>query len=259
MESFTGIFDNIRAFVLILLRISGFVFVSPVFGRRGIPPVLKICFCMLMAYIVFSGYGPSISADSLDVLQLTILCVREVLIGIVFGFTTVIFFSVFYMAGQVLDIQMGFQLGSVYDPQLGERVPLTGNLIYTFAFITFIITGGHLKLIYMLYQMYETVPVMGGSITALLTNVVIGGFNNALLFAINMALPMVIMMMVCEFALGLMVRFVPQMNVFIVGIPIKILVGYMVMMFMIAPLSGLFELLFDSMFEFSQSVVNAIA
>jgi flagellar biosynthetic protein FliR len=259
MTDVASLFARIEWFVIILLRVSGFVFVSPFFGRRGVPSVAKIGLSAALALLIGSVRGADMPAVSGDPWVFAMVCVRETAMGIALGFVSSIFFSVFYTAGQIMDLQMGLSLGSMYDPEMETKTPLSGNLFYAIAFLTFVRMNGHLTLIYILFGMYDTVPPLGGSFTADIANLLVGGFTCAFLFAVKMALPMMVIMLMCEFVLGVMVKFVPQMNIFVIGLPVKILVGMAVMLLVTTSMSGLFDRMFERMYEFSCAVAQGFA
>lgn len=258
MTDVSVLFSHIQWYIIILLRVSGFVFVSPVFGRKGIPAPAKIALSMLLAYLVYSSRTEAMTADLFDPWIFTAHCLREMVLGMLLGFVTSLFFSVFYTAGQIIDMQMGNQMGSMYDPQMETKTPLSGNLLYAMAFLTFIRMDGHLILIHILFEQFDAVPVMGGSIGPGIANLLLSGFYCAFLFAVKMALPIMIMMLFCEFVLGVMIKFVPQMNIFVLGMPVKILVGLAVLFFMMEPLSGIFDGLFEQLFEFSRNISQSL-
>lgn len=259
MTDAASLFSRIGWFVIILLRVSGFVFVSPFFGRKGVPAVAKIGLSAALAFMIGSVRGGDALAVAGDPWAYAMVCARETVMGMALGFVSSVFFSVFHTAGQIIDLQMGLSLGSMYDPEMETRTPLSGNLLYAIAFLTFVRMNGHLTLIYILFGMYDTVPVLGGSFTADVASLLVGGFACAFLFAVKMALPMMVIMLMCEFVLGVMIKFVPQMNVFVIGLPVKILVGLAVMLLVTTSLSGLFDGIFERMYEFSSSVALGFA
>ncbi|MGI5877267.1 MAG: flagellar biosynthetic protein FliR [Christensenellales bacterium] len=252
------LFYRIEWFILILLRVSGFVFVSPVFGRRGVPAPAKIVLSVLLAYFVYAVRGEAGGLPH-DPWMFAALCARETVMGIALGFVTTIFFSAFTTAGQIIDTGMGLGMGGIYDPQMESSTPLTGNLITAAAFLSFLCANGHLTLIRILYELFGAAPVLGGTLGQAACSVLMGGFACAFLFAVKLALPMMTMMLFCEFIMGVMVKFVPQLNVFVIGMPLKILVGMMVMLLMAAPLGRLFDGLFEELFSYSRSIVQSMA
>jgi flagellar biosynthetic protein FliR len=237
---------------------SAYVFISPIFGRQGIPAITKVGISMLLSVFVLQGFNQTISIDDLSLVAFVVVVAKEAIIGLLLGYTTTVFFSVFYIAGQIIDMQMGFQMGGMFDAQLNSQVPISGNLLYAFAILTFLQLNGHLKLLYILYHCYEAIPIMGGNIVASLTNVVITGFFVAFTLAVRLVLPVILIMLIIQGVLGVMVKFIPQLNIFIIGIPIKIFIGFFVLFYMVSPMVNMFETIFDEMMLYTQSVVQQI-
>lgn len=242
-------FPNIEQYILILLRISGYVFVSPVFGRKGTPAAVKILLSLLLSYMVFTTLDQDFAIENLKIAEYTLLCIKETILGIVLGFSTVIFFSVFYTAGQMIDSQMGFQMGGLYDPQADSKVPISGNLFYVFAFLIFIQLKGHLVLIRILHNMFITVPLVGGKIHETIVNILLNGFYTSFAFAVKLILPVILIMLIVQFVLGVVVKFIPQINIFIIGIPLKIAIGLLVLFLLVTPMADIIRQLFGEMFD----------
>lgn len=249
-------FPNIEQYILILLRITGYVMISPVFGRRNIPAPVKILLSFLLSYIVFSSFEWNLAVSDLSMGEYALLSIKETMLGVVLGFSTAIFFSVFYTAGKIIDTQMGFQLGGLYDPQMNSKVPISGNLLYVFAFLVFIQMDGHLILIKILHNMFITVPIIGGTLDETIVNILLSGFYTSFAFAVKLVLPVILIMLIVQFVLGVIVKFIPQINVFIIGIPLKIAIGLIVLFLIVTPMSDVLGELFNDMFDIGK-VLNA--
>jgi len=259
MQEALSLVPNIEQFILILLRITGYVFISPVFGRKSIPATYKIILSLLLSFIVFTSFDWDIIDREITMIEFVLICIKETGLGMILGFSTAIFFSIFYTAGKIIDTQMGFQMGGLYDPQMNSKVPISGNLLYVFAFLIFIQLDGHLKLIKILHDMFITVPVMGGRLDAAIVNILLNGFYSSFVFAVKLVLPVVLIMLITQFILGVIVKFVPQINVFIIGIPLKIAIGLIVLFFIITPMSEVLDILFERMYDLGMTLNAGMA
>jgi flagellar biosynthetic protein FliR len=242
--------NQIDFFILILLRISGFIFTSPVFGRREIPNILKIGFCLYLSYmLLLSGLIPQMEmAAGLGPYLLT--GVLEVSKGMLLGWVSMLFFSLFMTAGQLIDIQVGFQMAGILDPQFGTKTPLTGNLLNILVFVVFFQVNAHLDMLTILIGFFRATPI--GSliniqqIYALVSNAFIFTF----FLGVKIALPIILIILFVEVVLGVIVKFMPQMNVFVIGIPFKILVGLVSLRYLIGPLGHYLDFIFQSMHDY---------
>lgn len=254
MAGLSELYSNIDVFLLILVRMSAFVFVSPVFGRKGIPNTTKIGFSFFLSYIVFFDFDVMVSLEGVGSTEFMMLIFREAMIGISIGFVSIVFFAIFYTAGQIADFQMGFNIGGMYDQQMQTKVPIVGNLFYVMAFLTFLNLNGMEMMTKLVTNLYYNVPIIGNGMDNTIYKVILTGFYTSFMYAVKIVLPMVMLMVITQFLLGVVIKFVPQMNVFIIGIPIKIVLSLMLLIFMITPLYNLFGNLFNDMFDFSNLV-----
>lgn len=238
---------NVDYFILMFLRISGLLISSPIFGRRNIPNMLKIALCLLITYITFAA-NPGGSVLYGNAAGFILLCIMELLFGMVLGFVTTLFFSLVQTAGQVMDMQMGFGMVNVFDVQSNISVPVTGNLLNAVMLITFFGVNGHLRLIHIITSTFGHIPVGGVSLNPVIGLVALEVFALAFLLAVNVAMPLIASGLLGEVAMGVLVRAIPQMNVFVVGIPIKIAIGFL-MLLLILPVFVFFtDTLFNQMF-----------
>jgi len=217
-------------FILIFLRVSALIISSPIFGRKNLPNLLKIVFCILITYIIFSSYPQAMHIEYRSIAEFIFLCIKELLFGMVLGYVTTLFFSIVQTSGQVMDMQMGFGMVNVFDVQSNISIPITGNLLYTVLLITFFGVNGHLQLIYIVNSTFAHIPVGAVTLNFGIGLVALDVFVLAFMLAINVALPLIASGLLGEVLLGFVVRAIPQLNVFVVGIPLKIILGFLMLL-----------------------------
>lgn len=238
-------------FLLIFCRITAFFVVAPVFSSRGVPNTFKIGLSFFISFIVFLTYGmkQSIIPDALYVL----VVLREILIGVLIGYVVYLFFSVVQTAGAVMDLQVGFAMANIVDPHTGTSAPLLGNFKYMLLIVIFLMMNGHHYLLTGLMDSYEWMPlsnewfsrIMSGSITDFLTRVV----GNTFLLAIQIAAPLIVAMFLTDAGLGFLTKTAPQYNVFVIGIPLKLIIGMILLILLMPGLASIFDRLFSIMFQ----------
>lgn len=254
MMDLLNIYNHLDIFVLILLRISGFVFVSPLIGRKEVPSITKIGISIYLTYILIIADKPNMQFLPEGIGQYIVICVLETLKGMLLGFLSTIFFSIFATAGQLMDTQIGFHMGGLLDPEYGTKIPLTGNLLNIIAFVIFLKLDGHLQLIYILSESYAANPIGTILVKINIASIFTNAFSLAYLFAVKIALPVILVILFSEVVLGIMIKFIPQMNIFVVGIPIKILAGVFTLFFIITPFVNILNDIFESMFKFTSQL-----
>ncbi len=234
-------------FFLAFMRMSGLLFTT-VFSRRNIPNQVKVALCLALTVALFPLYpkiGPLVYSS---VISYMFLIVLELLFGLVVGYVMNAFLMLVFVSGTLIDMQMGFGMVNVFDVQANVSVPIMGNLLNLVLLMVFFATNGHLKLIEIIHLTFFRAPIGHISIDAGIVQVALDVFVRTFTLAIMVAMPVVAAGMVLEVALGIIVRTVPQMNVFVVGFPIKIFVGFMVMIVCIPIFVELSLPVFDEMF-----------
>ena len=150
---------NLDAFILIFLRVTALIVSSPVFGRRNLPNIIKICFCIVLTYVIFTAYTNVPQVRYNGILEYALLCIKELLFGLVLGYVTTLFFSIAQTAGYAIDMQMGFGMVNVFDVQSNISVPMTGNFLNIILLVTFFGVNGHLQLIRILQATFRQIPI----------------------------------------------------------------------------------------------------
>jgi flagellar biosynthetic protein FliR len=250
---------RIEYFLLLFLRITALIVSSPVFGRKTLPNAVKIALCLMIAFVVFSA-APAAQAPAYgNLAEYVFLCIKEILFGLILGYVTTLFFSIVQTAGATIDMQIGFGMASIYDAQSNVSVPVTGNLLNIVLVVCFFAVNGHLKLIRIVMQTFDVMPVGQVHLNLSLAQIAMEVFTLSFVLALNVAMPMIVAGLLAELVLGVIVRMVPQMNMFVVSIPLKILLGFLVMIITIPVYVSFTNVLFDRMFGAIEKMFEAMA
>jgi flagellar biosynthetic protein FliR len=243
-------------FLLVFVRMTGIFVMTPIFSRNSIPNAFKIGFAFFISLIVMTTISPN--QFSLNTDNTVILIVRELLVGLIVGFISYLFFTTLYIAGQIIDMQIGFGMVNVLDPQHRVQVPVVGNFFYIIAIFILLIINGHHTLIEAVIASYKILPIgqyviVDGvylNIIKIITEIFIIGFK--------ISGPILATIFITNVMLGILARTVPQMNVFIVGMPLKIIVGFIIMIFTmplyILALQHIFNNMFEEIFNFFKAL-----
>ncbi len=183
---------------------------------------------MVALLLVMSVDFPIVSIDA----TYAILLIKEALVGLLTGLVAMMLLYAVQIAGGLIDFHMGFMLANVVDPQTGAQSPLTGSYLYVFALLYLLIIDGHHLLLDGAVYSFEFVPIdqlflplAQGSVVEQVAMLM--GFLFA--FGVSMAFPVVGSLFLVDIALGIVSRTVPQMNVFVVGMPIKLMAGLIIL------------------------------
>lgn len=243
----TVLIENYPAFLLIFMRVTAFLVTLPLFSYRNIPNTHKIGFSFILAWIMFIGLDPPVIEIDHTFIMLVL---KEALFGLLIGFTAYSILAAVQIAGSFIDIQMGFAIANVIDPQTGAQSPLIGQFLYTFALLLMLSVNGHYLLLDGIFYSYQFVPIdqlflpFGKERIA---EFVIEAFNSMFIIAFQMAVPIVGSLFLVDLALGIVARTVPQLNIFVVGLPLKIVVSFIMLIVSMGILFVLVQELFDTM------------
>ncbi|MGP7817490.1 flagellar biosynthetic protein FliR [Niallia sp. 01092] len=246
------------AYLLIFVRVTSFFLMLPLFSYRTIPSSHKIGLGFFLSIIMFINMDPpSISIDGIYYL----LIIKEALIGLLIGFLAYMLFSAVQTAGGLIDFQMGFAIANVIDPQTGAQSPLTGQYLYTIALFFLLSVNGHHLLLDGVFYSYQFIPLNQVWIAFGDENLIafiIKSFALMFTIAFQMSIPVVASIFLVDIGLGIVARTVPQLNIFVVGVPVKIIAGLIIMMIVMGVLMASVSKLFSTMLTVMREMMNII-
>lgn len=242
MLSFTDAQLNawLTAFIWPLVRILGLIMAAPVFGHRSVPTRVKIGLGLFIALIVGPALPPmpDVALGSWKGLH---ILVQQLLIGLAIGFTVRVIFAAVEMAGEIVGLQMGLGFASFYDPQSAGQTLVLARFFNLLAVLVFLATNAHLQLLGVLTESFQTLPIAAQPLAA-------AGFRNvatfgSIVFALGLqiALPVIAILLMTNLALGILTRSAPQLNIFAIGFPITLGVGLIVLDFSMPYFAPQFE------------------
>jgi len=220
------------AFLLAFLRLSGFFAVFPLFSRPYCPVTVQVFLALLTSALLapgLAGEAVHLLDGGLQMLQMGLLAAREMILGGALGFSAYVIIIVGQMAGQFLDYQMGFFTASEIDPQFGTSIPMMGNYLYLMTLVLFVGINGHHQLLRILRESFNRVPLGSPFAPEALTHMfdLIGWMFAA---AVQLSLPVLGCLFATAVAMGVLARTMPQLNIFVLGIPLRILMGFVILL-----------------------------
>jgi len=212
---------TLAALLLATVRASGFVVLAPPFNSAGIPAAVKGALALALALVVF----PHITADlpAITAGFLVVATITEALIGAALGFIVQVLFTAVQMAGDIIDVTGGFSLQPAYDPLSLSTHGVIGKLHYLLATTLLFTSGGDLLLVRGFVTSYQGLPVGGSLPMDQLGPTIIKVFAMMFLAAVQIAGPMVAVLLLADVALGLLSKAAPALNIFAFGFPVKIM------------------------------------
>ncbi len=212
-------------FMLILIRMLGFFGVAPLFSSQGFPNQGKVLLAAFLAFIILFIRGSEIPVIELDFWMLVGFAIGEAVVGMLFGFIVGLIFAAMQLAGYIMGYQMGFAVANVLDPVSGGQSSVLGQFLFLFGLLTFLNIDGHHMVLSGMVDSFDIMPVGAFSLNFALVDMMAGLFQTYFSVAIKIALPILGIIIMIDVSLGIVARTVPQMNVFLIGMPLKTLVG----------------------------------
>ncbi|WP_046175042.1 flagellar biosynthetic protein FliR [Domibacillus indicus] len=243
----TELIPDVSVFLLILVRVSAFFVTMPLFSYRTIPAQHRIAFSIVLAWTMYY----SIDAAPFEINgEYVLLVLKEAVTGLLIGLAAFIVLSAVQIAGGFIDFQMGFAIANVIDPQTGVQSPLMGQYLYMFSLLMLLALNGHHLILDGIFYSYEFIPIdqlylsFGSGEAAYY---MARTLSSVFLIAFQMAMPVVAVLFLTDVMLGVVARTVPQLNIFVVGFPLKIGVAFIVVFIVIGVIFTLVRDLFGMM------------
>jgi flagellar biosynthetic protein FliR len=226
MDVFRFLENNLVLALFVFARLSGVFVSAPVFSSRNIPTRVKILltFSLTLVLLPLLMQNNTVTPPS-SLFYYVIHIFLEFLVGASVGLIMSLFFAVIQVAGQMLDTQVGFGIVNVVDPQSGLQMPLLGNFIQIIFTLVFFTADLHHVFLTALFDSFTLLPINHAAPNTSLTIFIIDLFAGMFLTAFRLAMPMIMAALLVDVSMGMLARTMPQMNVFVVGIPLKIAVG----------------------------------
>ncbi|MBP5415642.1 MAG: flagellar biosynthetic protein FliR [Lachnospiraceae bacterium] len=226
MINYTINVSDLEYFLLVLTRISMFISVAPLYGQRGIPNRVKIGFSFFVAVLIYGTIPDKTPLDYNTVWGYAAIVLREGMTGLLIGFAANMATTIVAFAGRIIDMETGMSMANLVDPTTHQQESISGVLYQYVITLILIITGLHRYLITALAQTFILIPINKAVFdsTKLLDSIVTF-LNDYIMLGFRICLPVFAVMLLLNAILGIMTKLAPQMNMFSVGMQLKVLVG----------------------------------
>ncbi|HAN20846.1 MAG: flagellar biosynthetic protein FliR [Clostridiales bacterium GWF2_36_10] len=245
---FNELSNNYILFLLVITRFSSTFIFNPFMGKKNIPGILKVG----LAIVIAAGITPALSEANPQIdsmLQFIFIILKEMLIGFGIGMMMQMFVSIALIAGESIDMQLGLGMGKVYDPQSNVSMALTGSVYNTVFTLMFFASNGHLTLIRIVTRSCELFPLGNDIFNFGVGSYIVLLFGDVLILALKLAIPVIAIEFLTEAGLGVLMRIVPHINIFAIGLQVKLAVGLLVVLLTLPIASRVLDSSMTYMFE----------
>jgi len=251
--TFSNVLDWILYLLLIFIRVLSTFALSPIFGR-GMPAIAKIILSLCISYIVLIVIPPSQPVAYDHFIEFAMDLIKEGILGLIFSYVILMFTYAVHTAGQIIDLQLGFSFAQVYNPVTGAQNALTGTFLNILLILLFFVTDSHLLLFRILYDTFTVVPPGQVVFNTDIVKLMVTGFLMAFTIGVKIAMPVLVVSLITEVLLGVVMRAVPNVNFFVIGFPVKIFIGFFIMIAAIPVMARMSDTIFENMFMLIQKL-----
>ncbi len=251
---FETLYEQMAVLMLVFVRFTGMLAFNPLLSRRGVPAAARMGFVISLTMLV----APGLSAEPFTrytTVQMVGALFRELAVGFVCGCVFQVFYYMLIFAGDQMDMAFGLSMARAFNPNTNIQMSVSSNYLNLFFILYLFATNSHHILIRLFTSSYLIIPPGQGVITQNVAQFMFELFSYAFSLAVQLSLPFVAMELIMEFSIGILMKFIPQINVFVINIQLKILLG-LFLLFAFTPVVGTFLTNYlDTLFRRMQDIL----
>lgn len=237
----------IASFMWPFTRIMGLLAVAPLFGNNGVPARLKIALGILLGAIIAPTLGPMPAMDPVSLGGVLVLA-QQFIIGVAMGFAVRIVFTAVELAGELCGMTMGLGFATFFDPQSHGRTSAISQFLSLLTLMVYLASNLHLVVLSTLVDSFASMPITAAPMGGVLFEQIVGWGGRVFSAGVQLSLPIVTALLITNIALGILTRAAPQLNLFGVGFPITLSVGFVMLALTVPYLAVPLNLLFAEAF-----------
>lgn len=251
-------FADLEYFFLILMRISMFVYVVPFFSMNAVPRRYRVALSVMISVLLY-GVLPREEVLYETVYDYAVIVAKEMITGVLLGMGVNLCSSILALTGVIADMEVGFSMVMTLDPSTRQQTTITSTLYRNLIMLILVLSGMYEYIIRALAESYELIPVYGAKFDAAkLLNAAISFMGRYVLVGFQICLPIFAAILMLNAVLGILAKVAPQMNMFAIGLQLKILVGLGVIFLTVFLLPKASEMIFDEARRMTVAFVEAL-
>ena len=249
---------ELETFLLILVRMTSFMYQSSFFSQGNTPQRAKLGLAIFVSFLVYQLLPPQETPYG-SVLDYAVLVIREGITGMLLAFVTYICSSIVLFAGSFIDMEIGLSMATLFDPQSGMQVTISGKMYQTIFFLISIVSGTYYYLLSALVDSFKVVPLGEAQFGTEIISVLVGYLANYFILGFRIALPIFASSLIVNIILGIMTKVAPQIHMFSIGMQLKVLSGLIVMFATLIALPNITAYISDEMKQMLAQMVGLLA
>ncbi len=250
--------EYLDVFLLILVRITTFIYVAPFFSLRDVPQRVKVGFSLFFAIILYQAV-PVSAVRYQTVIEYALLVVNEALLGLIIGFFTNISYYILSFSGHFMDMEIGFSMVNEFDPVSSIQTTITSNFYTYLVMLMMLVTNLHYYIITALADTFRIIPVGEVVIKPEIYLLMLKFTKDYFIIGFRIVLPVFAATLILNSILAILAKIAPQMNMFVIGLQLKVLVGLSVLFLLVGFTPTVSDFIFQEMIDMMKAAVNALS
>lgn len=249
--------ENLEYFLLIAMRISTFMVSAPFFSVSLVPRRVKAGLSFILAFIIFNTlkYEP---LHYVGTIGYAALVLKEALAGLILGFAANICMMILSFAGHFVDTEMGFSMVQNMDPTSNSQVTVTGNLFTYTVTLIMLVTDLHLMVLTAVLDSFEIIPLGEVRVSPTMYTMMVKYLTDYFLIAFRIVLPVFMCILITNIILAILAKIAPQMNMFVIGLQLKVMVGLAALILIIGLMPAITDFIFNEMKDMIRYVTKIL-
>lgn len=251
-------YTTLTVLLCIFFRLFFAIQIIPLTVETKLPVLAKVGLTLFLTNITFYTIQPLNSVYMPTMTSLFLMVLKESIVGLILGFSVTMFFQVYFFVGHLLSVQGGLGMSQFFDPSVGSQVPLLGKLYYLCFSALFILTGGYHWFIRGVVESFQLIPPGESILSPALMGSLLEATQLFWEISFKLAVPVIGVLFIIDCGLGILARTVPQMNMFVIGLPLKVMILFILMVFMIQLLPLYNDRIIDGMLELFNRFIEGL-
>jgi len=250
--------ENLEYFILIIVRLSAFIFSAPIFSIKHLPVRVKILMSVFLGVLVYYMV-PVEKIQTNGLISYAILILQESIAGLVLGFIANICLYIVNFSGRVIDMEIGFAMANMMDPSTRMQTSITGVYLTQIVSLLLLVTNMHYYILKAIIDSFRYVPVGDVFIDRTFYEIFQTFIVDYFIIGFRIILPIFAVTLIVNVVLGVLAKIAPQMNMFVVGMQLKVFAGLFVLLIVVVTLPTISDFIFDAMREYMGIVINMLS
>ena len=249
---------NLEYALLIFIRVTAIVSVTPLFGNNAVPVRVKAAISFFLSIIMINTVDYT-AVSYVVTIGYSVLVMKEAIPGLVIGIGSGFCLYILNYSGHFIDMELGLSMAMEFDPTSNLQSTITANFLSHLFIIMFLMSDMHYFIIDALNESYKAIPIGGANIDAGLYHIIVKYIVDYFVIALRIALPIFACVFVINIILGILAKVAPQMNMFVIGMQLKIFVGLFILYMIMGMLPGIVDFIFEEMRELTGMFMDMLS